>query len=223
MTRWHGRHHKLHRFARDDSLFMFAFNIVRRRRQLRWTQAKLARRLGVPVGVICALEIAQLSFTLAALEEMSERLGVSASKLLSPIPVRLRRVATRALLRRGWRGGHSPGWQYSPCTPRAILLSEPRPVKGGWCHGPAVLHGPRSTDQREDTGGRSINAIRLAAIGRRLSTDSASQFIYLRRPLSLGEISEANWAGVCVKALLLPFQRDRQRFDLHAMRTLSSK
>lgn len=220
VTRWHGRHRKLRRFARDDSLFLFAFNIVRRRRQLCWTQAKLARRLGVPVSVICALEIAQLSFTLAALEEMSERLGLSPSKLLSPIPVRLRRVATRALLRRGWRGGHSPGWQYSPCTPRAVLLSEPRPVKGGWRHGPAIPQEPRSTVERENTDVKSSNAIRLTAIRGRLRTDSASYFVYLRRPISLDELSEVNWAGVRVESLLLPFQRDRHRFALHAMPTL---
>ncbi len=223
MTRWHGRHRKLRRFARDDILFLFAFNVVRRRRQLRWTQAKLARRLGVPISVICALEVAQISFTLAALEVMSDRLGLSASKLLSPIPVRLRRVATRAVLRRGWRGGRSPGWQYSPCTPRGVLLSEPRPVKGGWCHGPGIPPEPRSTVEQENTDGRSSNAIRLTAIRGRLQTDSASRFVYLRRPISLDELSEVNWAGVRVKSLLLPFQRDRHRFALHAMPTASSE
>jgi transcriptional regulator with XRE-family HTH domain len=156
VTFWQGRHRRLRRFARDDILFRVAYHLVRRRRQLRWTQTKLARRLGVPVSVIRALEIAELSFTLAAFETMSDVLGPSASDLLAPIPVRLRRVATRALLRRSWNGGYSPGWRYSPCAPPTILLSEPRPVKAGWRHGPPIPGEPWKRTAR-GAASRSLN------------------------------------------------------------------
>jgi transcriptional regulator with XRE-family HTH domain len=157
MTLWHGRHRLLRRrFARDDILFRVAYHLVRRRRQLRWTQTKLARLLGVPVSVIRALEIAQLSFTLAAFEKMTDVLGPSASDLLSPIPVRLRRVATRALLRRSWNAGYSPGWQYSPYTPPTLFLSEPRPVKAGWRHGPPIPGEPWKRTAR-GAASRSLN------------------------------------------------------------------
>ncbi len=95
MTLWRGRHRRVRRFARDDILVCVAFNLVRRRRQRRWTQAKLARQLRLLVSVIRALEIAQLSFTLAAFEEIVDLVGPSASDLLSPIPARLRTVAMR--------------------------------------------------------------------------------------------------------------------------------
>lgn len=222
MTLWHGRHRKLRRFARDDILVRVAFNLVRRRRQRRWTQAKLARRLGLPVSVIRALEIAQLSFTLAAFEEIVDVLGPSASDLLSPIPARLRTVAMRAVLRRSWNDGYSPGWQYSPRTPRTLLLSEPRPVRAGWRHGPS---NPResqtrgsSTVERSSSAAASSSALRLTAIKGRLQFESASHFVYRRRPISLGELSHADGRGVTVTSLLLPFQRARHRVVLTALR-----
>jgi transcriptional regulator with XRE-family HTH domain len=228
MTLWHRRYRKFRRFARDDILVRVAFNLVSLRRQRRWTQAKLGRRLGLPVSVIRALEIAQLSFTLAAFEKIVDALGLSARDLLSPIPARLRTVAMRAVLRRSWNDGYSPGWQYSPRTPRTLLLSEPRPVKAGWRHGPS---NPRESQKRNsstiersssDAAGPS-NALRLTTIRERLRFDSTSHFVYRRRPISLGELSHADGSGVTVTSLLLPFQRDRHRVVLTALRTATGE
>jgi transcriptional regulator with XRE-family HTH domain len=69
-----------------ETSLVAAANVRNLRRQLYWSQRRLAEEAGLSAAMITLLETGERDFTLPTLEKVSAALGVPPGDLLAPLP-----------------------------------------------------------------------------------------------------------------------------------------